>query len=273
MGQFKPMPKMETTEPSVILKLKKGGVARKKMAFGGLPMAGDQSPAVSAPPMGRPAMKRPMSRSSKVPAILMRKDGGESHSEKGEMKKDMAQDKRMIKKAISMHDKQEHKGEHTDLSKLKKGGKPRFRNGGKVDAEIMNNQAPSAQANKMGGYPESKVKTLMNDSSQKRPLPTKTGKITTMKTGGAVSNRKVSGDYAKTKVVEAKQTQFMSPKQKTAGDGGKTTGTPKTTMVHEAKKKPRGMSAGIEVSKYADGGHVKMAGKSSNGFTYNKKMC
>ena len=34
MGQFKPMPKMETTEPSVELKLKKGGRA-KKMAEGG----------------------------------------------------------------------------------------------------------------------------------------------------------------------------------------------------------------------------------------------
>ena len=36
MGQFKPMVKMETTEPSVILKLKKGGsVAHKKMKNGG----------------------------------------------------------------------------------------------------------------------------------------------------------------------------------------------------------------------------------------------
>jgi len=35
MGQFKPMVKMETTEPSVILKLKKGGSAHKKMKHGG----------------------------------------------------------------------------------------------------------------------------------------------------------------------------------------------------------------------------------------------
>lgn len=48
--------------------------------------------------------------------------GGETHSEKGEMKKDVAQDKKMIKRAFAMHDKQEHKGSHTDLSKLKKGG-------------------------------------------------------------------------------------------------------------------------------------------------------
>ena len=35
---------------------------------------------------------------------------------------DMAQDKKLIKKAFGIHDKQEHKGQHTDLSKLKKGG-------------------------------------------------------------------------------------------------------------------------------------------------------
>jgi len=42
---------------------------------------------------------------------------------KESMKDDMKQDKKLIKKAFSMHDKQEHKGEHTNLSGLKKGGK------------------------------------------------------------------------------------------------------------------------------------------------------
>ena len=36
---------------------------------------------------------------------------------------DIKEDKKLIKKAFGMHDKQEHKGEKTDLSKLKKGGK------------------------------------------------------------------------------------------------------------------------------------------------------
>jgi hypothetical protein len=45
------------------------------------------------------------------------------HSEKGEMKKDIAQDKKLIKKAIAMHDKQEHPGKKTNLTKLKAGGK------------------------------------------------------------------------------------------------------------------------------------------------------
>lgn len=53
---------------------------------------------------------------------LFKKGGIMMHSEKGEMKGDIMQDKKLIKKAFGMHDKQEHKGEHTNLSKLKKGG-------------------------------------------------------------------------------------------------------------------------------------------------------
>lgn len=46
----------------------------------------------------------------------------EMHSEKGEMKADIAQDKKMVKKAIAMHDKQMHGGKKTKLTGLKKGG-------------------------------------------------------------------------------------------------------------------------------------------------------
>ena len=48
--------------------------------------------------------------------------GGMSHSEKGEMKADVKQDKAMIKKAVGMHDKQLHGGKKTNLASLKKGG-------------------------------------------------------------------------------------------------------------------------------------------------------
>ena len=52
-----------------------------------------------------------------------KKEGGMAKSDmKEDTKMDKKQDKAMIKKAFSMHDKQEHKGEHTNLSKLKKGG-------------------------------------------------------------------------------------------------------------------------------------------------------
>ena len=41
---------------------------------------------------------------------------------KESMKEDIKQDKAIVKKAFKMHDKQEHKGKHTNLSKLRKGG-------------------------------------------------------------------------------------------------------------------------------------------------------
>jgi hypothetical protein len=55
---------------------------------------------------------------------------------------DIKQDKAIVKKAIHMHDSQEHKGEHTDLSKLRKGGRAKkmgnlrkYKAGGSVDNE------------------------------------------------------------------------------------------------------------------------------------------
>ena len=49
------------------------------------------------------------------------KKGG--HAESKEIKKDIAQDKKVVKKAFALHDKQSHEGEKTNLSKLKKGGR------------------------------------------------------------------------------------------------------------------------------------------------------
>lgn len=45
------------------------------------------------------------------------------HSEKSEMKDDMSQDKKVVKKAVKMHDDQLHEGKKTDLAKLKHGGR------------------------------------------------------------------------------------------------------------------------------------------------------
>ena len=54
----------------------------------------------------------------------MAKKDMESKSEsRAEEKKDMVQDKAMIKKAFKEHDSQEHPGKHTKIT-LKKGGMP-----------------------------------------------------------------------------------------------------------------------------------------------------
>ena len=49
------------------------------------------------------------------------KKGGMADA-KEDMKMDKKQDKTMIKKAVGMHDKQQHEGKKTNLSTLKKGG-------------------------------------------------------------------------------------------------------------------------------------------------------
>ncbi len=152
MGQFKPMVKMETTEPSVELKLKKGGKVAKKAdggmmgspmaaadippampARGGMPMAGaPMKPSLAmrrramkgmpagagpaGPVGGAAAMQPPMPMPPSGPTM---KKGGKAEGGKA----DMSQDKAMIKKAFKQHDMQEHKGAKGTKLALKKGGK------------------------------------------------------------------------------------------------------------------------------------------------------
>ena len=80
---------------------KEGGTMKKmvkKMSGGGkMPMGADGKPAFIGD--GKGAMKK----------------GGMAHS-------DVKMDKKVVKKAVGMHDKQQHGGKKTNLSKLAKGG-------------------------------------------------------------------------------------------------------------------------------------------------------
>ena len=49
---------------------------------------------------------------------------------------DIVEDKKLIKKAFSMHDKQEHPGKKTDLSKLRKGGMTKMKKGGPTGMDM-----------------------------------------------------------------------------------------------------------------------------------------
>jgi hypothetical protein len=119
MGQFKPMVKMQTTEPTVELKLKKGGMVKK--ADGG--MMGMPPPSAMPPsmPPAMPARGGPMgakaplapSLSARRRAMKMMGSGpaapvgmAASRMKEGG-KADTAQDKAMIKKAFKQHDMQE----------------------------------------------------------------------------------------------------------------------------------------------------------------------
>ncbi len=169
MAEFKPMVKMETTEPSVILKLKKGGHVNMKhskgehghksmsrMAMGGampdaaIPTLGPIARAMAAK---RRPMPRTVAAAAPMPAPaaggMMRpmKKGGEFEGSA----KDMAQDKKLAKKhGMSMkewesskmdtkHDKQESmkglkKGGSTGVVKLARPGG--YANGGTVSDSV-----------------------------------------------------------------------------------------------------------------------------------------
>ena len=170
MGQFKPMVKMETTEPSVELKLKKGGKVAKKADGGmmGSPM-GAMPPPMPArggmmgakAPMRPPlAMRRRAMRGMPAGAGPAGPIGGAAQMQasmpppmpSAPMKKggkaDMGQDKAMIKKAFKQHDMQEHKGGKGTKLKLKHGGK--MATGGVVNGQ--GGFATGGVVNGQGGY-------------------------------------------------------------------------------------------------------------------------
>ena len=153
MGQFKPMVKMMTTEPSVELKLAKGGAVKmkkggsttkaKKMAMGGGAMdmmSGTPAlvgrPAVNAPVRtpGKPSMMARRKAMMAKPAMPMGNSSMPTMKKGGKAEGgDTAQDKAMIKKAFKQHDMQEHKGGKGTNLKLKKGGK--MATGGVTDGQ------------------------------------------------------------------------------------------------------------------------------------------
>jgi hypothetical protein len=65
--------------------------------------------------------------------MAKKKDSGKKMAEGG--KADMKQDKAMVKKAVGMHDKQQHMGKKTNLAALKKGGMTKMARGGGVETK------------------------------------------------------------------------------------------------------------------------------------------
>jgi len=148
MGQFKLMPKMETTEPSVILKLANGGTVKKAMggamkkAMGGamrnptLATTNERMPMAAMPSeRGVPmAARRGVAPKMTVPSggmrgPMMRKKGGEVES-KSMHKAEMSEMKGIKKELKSHEDKpasKAHKG-------LKTGGAvPKYNTGGVIE--------------------------------------------------------------------------------------------------------------------------------------------
>ena len=191
MGQFKPMVKMMTDEPSVILKLKKGGKVAHKADGGFMPMASTQAAPM---PMGVPArggmapaaspmkpslaMRRRAMMPGARPAMpvagmnpTMMKKGG-----KTEKHDDAAQDRAMIKKAMA--------------------GK-KFASGGKIDA-VMDKTTIKGNA---GKFLNTKVVDGdKNDSAKSIGKSVKNGNGGGFASGGTISGN--AGKFLNTKVVD-----------------------------------------------------------------------
>jgi hypothetical protein len=242
MGQFKPMVKMMTTEPSVILKLKKGGKVAQKMDGGYMPMQSTM-PAQAMPARGglAPAaspMKPPMAARRK--AMMAKPAMNPNMMKKGGKAEDMGQDKAMIKKAFKQHDAQEHKVGSTKL-KLKHGGN--FATGG-----VVNGQGGFANGGIIKSTKgETKVVTAKVDKS-----PAKTGDV---KLGNG-------GGYATGGVAKANAGGYKmggSTKKAYATGGTVDTGKP-VAMPQKAASKP--IANNMQSGTFKKGGKV---GKFSEG--------
>jgi len=205
MGQFKPMVKMETTEPSVELKLKKGGhVSMKKksehghkMMDGGMAgpmMARGMPPAMMAMAPKKPPMairRRAMTAMPTAMPTPVMKKGGEMESpkeHKAEMK-EMGKIEKELKHHESMKASKAHKG-------LKSGGQA---SGEMIDAD----ETKTTMKGNLKPYEKTKMDTSKKDSAHGTGS-VKKGNGGGYKKGGSINSETSSGDYDTTLVHQAK---------------------------------------------------------------------
>lgn len=236
MGQFKPMTKMMTTEPSVVLKLKKGGHVSKKhghkMMDGGVMAGLAEGPTPSRMQMGQGTLPgrapaRPSLAMRRKMARPMMKEGGESKAEHAAEMKKMAGTEAKLKKHASMPASKAHKG-------LATGGVAMSNAGGFKDGGIIKVAASEKGAK---GY----VSTKMDTAEGEHHTPKKTGEVSMGKPGGYKRGGKA---YAKGGGVEG-NVSTSSP-----GVSNTTTGEVKKGNAGGYKK------GGAPKKHYATGGLV-----------------
>jgi hypothetical protein len=227
MGQFKPMVKMMTTEPTVELKLKKGGHVNMKkggMAEGGHKKMADGGGAMSAimgtPALiGRPAVNAPVRAPGKPPMAARRKamaakpamkDGGES---KATHKAEMSKMKGLEKELKSHESKPASKGHKG----LKTGGVVNGQ-GGYAKGGIINTEGQGGQ------YRNTKMDTAKPDHSPAKTGGVKNGNAGGYKTGGVTKSN--AGGYK------------MGGAPKKAYAAGGTVDSGKPVAMPQGRKKP-----------------------------------
>jgi hypothetical protein len=202
MGQFKPMVKMMTTEPTVELKLKNGGAVamkkggsakkeEKKMADGGAMAMLNRTPAL----VGRPAVNAPVRSPGKPPMAARRKAMMAARppmEERPMMKKGGKADKESLAEHAAKPASKAHKGLKTGGVVDGQGG---YKTGGVVKGQggyksggIITEKEGSKDA---GVYRNTKMDTAKPDHS-----PAKTGGVK-LGNGGGYKKGGATKKYAK----------------------------------------------------------------------------
>lgn len=235
MGQFKPMVKMMTTEPTVELKLKKGGSAHKKMKHGGesghKPMqkmmdGGIMGALSGATPVIRGTTAAPVARVPARPSMASRrkammaprrvmKEGGESKAVHASEMKKLSKVESELKSHEGKKASEAHKG-------LKKGGKC-YAEGGVIKS--------------------TKGETMMHTAEKTDKSPAKTGDVKLgnaggYKTGGVIKGN--AGGYKTGGVALGNAGGFKKggASKKAYANGGSVNDEGKAVSMPQGNKKP-----------------------------------
>jgi hypothetical protein len=159
------------------------------------------------------------------------------HSEKSEKSEDIAKDKAIVKKAVKIHDVQQHEGKETNLSKLKKGGRMkkeggcvgRYKDGGSIKmkkdaADLKDIQKIKLTKTKKAAAPsKAAIKPAMSniaepapDMGAMPPMMKKGGYAKKYADGGIVANIKAVGKKAYENVMGTPEQNKAAAEQEKA---------------------------------------------------------
>ena len=238
MGQFKPMVKMMTTEPTVELKLKKGGSAHKKMKHGGdaghKPMqkmmdGGIMSALSGATPVIAGRTAAPVARVPARPSIASRR---RAMMAKAPMGRRVMKEGGDVEKKLKAHESKPASKAHAGL---KKGGAC-YKDGGIINTE-----------NQGGEYRNTKMHSAeKTDKSPAKTGSVKLGNAGGYKTGGVIKGN--AGGYKTGGVALGNAGGFKKggSSKKAYANGGSVNDEGKAVSMPQGNKKP---STPVSISK------------------------
>jgi hypothetical protein len=200
---------------------------------------------------------------TKLPKMQHFKEGGSVQREVKNFTKrdrktveeaDTAQDKAIVKKAIGMHDKQEHPGEKTDLSKLRKGGRAKKDCGTVKKYKAGGNVTNVYEAKKKSGDLDNikKVKqiTPTKAAAKSAPVGKPANTAAKYKAGGNIAELgKKAGDKDATVRVKATGNKKADAEMFACGGRATAPSAPVNQSMGTFNKKHGG-----KIKKMADGG-------------------